>query len=383
MKKHNRKIIYVAGFLFSIPMALTSYINSSFLESYINAYYVSITYVTASVITILAMLKMPAILTRLGNRRATLFFGVLIFLSYLGLAFAQKPSVVVSAFILYFVFTNFIIASLDIFIEDFSGKSAVGGIRGFYLMVINSAWVVAQMISGSIIAKSSFRGIYLFSAGLTILFSIIFIFFLRGFKDPTYRKVPVLKTVKVFIKNKNISKIYVLNFLLRFFFAWMIIYTPIYLHEYMNFGWSQIGVIFSIMLLPFVLLEFPLGKLSDRIGEKEMLFMGFLISAFFTLLIPFLNESSLWLWAGVLFMTRVGAATIEVMSESYFFKSISVEDDAEISFFRNTMPLSFIIAPLVAIPILMFIPSFKYIFFVLAAILFAGAFVSLRLRDVK
>ncbi|MEK7140183.1 MAG: MFS transporter, partial [Patescibacteria group bacterium] len=380
--KHNRKIIYLAGFLFSIPVALTSYINSSFLENYLNAYYVSIIYVLASVLTILALLEMPRMLTHFGNRKTILLFSAFIVLAFLGLALGKNAAVIVSAFVLYFISLNLIFASLDIFIEDFSENSSTGSIRGLYLMVINSAWVIAQLISGSIIAKSSFHGIYLFSAGLIILFSAIFVLFLRNFKDPEYRKVPVLKTVKIFIKNKNISKIYLVSFILKFFFAWMIIYTPIYLHTYMHFGWDQIGIIFSIMLLPFVILTYPFGKLSDKIGEKKMLFVGFLISAFFTLLIPFMAESKLFWWAGILFMTRVGAATIEVMSESYFFKSIREEDDDEISFFRNTNALSYIVAPLVAIPILMFVPSFKYLFVVLSAILLAGAFLALRLRDV-
>lgn len=383
MIAHNRKIIYIAGFLFSIPMALTSYINSSFLENHINAYNVSITYIVSSVLSILLMLKMPDLLTKIGNRLTTLVFGMLILLSYLGLAFSDNPKIIVSAFILYFISTNFILASLDIFIEDFSPKRNIGSARGMYLMVINSAWVISQVISGSIIAKSSFRGIYLFSAGFILLFSVIFILFLKNFKDPKYKKVPVIKTARVFINNQNISRIYVLNFILRFFFAWMIIYTPIYLVNYMNFGWAEIGGMFSIMLLPFVFLGFPLGKLSDKIGEKKILTIGFLISAFSVAVVPFFVVPNFWLWAGILFMTRVGAATIEVMSETYFFKSVSEEDDDVISFFRNTMPLSFIVAPLVAIPVLYLVPSFKYIFFVLSAILFFGALVSLRLRDVR
>lgn len=383
MIAHNRKIIYIAGFLFSIPMALTSYINSSFLENHINAYNVSITYIVSSVLSILLMLKMPDLLTKIGNRLTTLVFGVLTLLSYLGLAFSNNSSVIVASFILYFVSTNFILASLDIFIEDFSSKRNIGSARGMYLMIINSAWVISQVISGSIIAKSSFKGIYLFSAGFILLFSVIFIIFLKNFKDPKYKKVPVIKTARVFINNKNISRIYVLNFLLRFFFAWMIIYTPIYLVNYMNFGWAEIGGMFSIMLLPFVFLGFPLGKLSDKIGEKKILTIGFLVSAFSLAFIPFFVMPNFWLWAGILFMTRVGAATIEVMSETYFFKSVSEEDDDVISFFRNTMPLSFIVAPLVAIPVLYLVPSFKYIFFVLSAVMFFGALISLRLRDVR
>ena len=163
MSKH-RKIIYLAGFLFSIPLALTSYVNSSFLESYLNDYSVGIVYIIASIIAIFGLMEMPRILARLGNRHTTLMFSLASLVSLLALAFAQNKYVVIAAVIIYFISTDFIIASLDIFIEDFSKNSGIGKLRGLYLMIINFSWVIAQMISGSIIEKSSYRGIYLFSA---------------------------------------------------------------------------------------------------------------------------------------------------------------------------------------------------------------------------
>ena len=223
----NRKIIFLAGFLFAIPLALTSYINSSFLESYLNKYYVSIVYIIASIIAIWALSKMPKILNRLGNRFTILAFTLLSFLSLITLAFTHNASIVVLAIVIYFISTDLIIASLDIFIEDFSKNASIGKFRGLYLMFINFAWVIAQTLSGSIIAKSSFQGIYLFGAGFLLLNSFIFIRFLHDFKDPKYTKVPILKTIKIFIKNKSLSKIYCINLLLKFFFAWMVIYTPI------------------------------------------------------------------------------------------------------------------------------------------------------------
>ncbi|MCX6751599.1 MAG: MFS transporter [Candidatus Nomurabacteria bacterium] len=382
--KHNRKIIYLAGFLFSIPVALTSYINSSFLETYINTNYVGILYVFASIITVWSLLKMSKLVFHLGNRQTTLVFSLIIFLSLMALAFVHNIFVIIPAFILYFVSINFIIASLDIFIEDFSKNSSIGSLRGFYLTIINIAWVVSQMISGSIIDKSSFSGIYLFSAGFIILLIFIFILFLRDFKDPKYKKISVLTTIKTFLDNRHISKAYLINLVVKFFYAWMVIYMPIYLHEYMGFAWDKIGIIFSIMLLPFIILDFPLGKLSDKIGEKKMLIIGFIIIILSVLVIPFIDAPILWLWALVLFMTRVGAATIEVMSESYFFKVINKKEcPDEISFFRNTLPVSYVIAPLLAVPILFLVPSFEYLFFVLGAVLLMGFFITLRLQDVK
>lgn len=137
------------------------------------------------------------------------------------------------------------------------------------------------------------------------------------------------------------------------------------------------------MLIPFVILDFPLGKLSDKIGEKKMLLIGFCIISIATLVIPFIETKTLWLWALVLLLTRIGAATIETMSESYFFKSVREEDVGVLSFFRNTSPLSYIIGPALAIFVLLLVPSFEYIFFVLGAVLLVGLSISLRLRDVK
>ncbi len=381
--KHDRKIIYLAGFLFSISIALTSYINSSFLKTFVNEDYVSLIYVIASIIAVFGLLKMSKIVTYLGNRLTLLLFGLLIFLSLIILALNTNSFVVISAFILYFISINFVFASLDIFIEDFSKKSLIGSLRGFYLMILNLAWVIAQASSGLIISKSSFTGIYLFASIFMVLVLLIFVFFLRDFKDPKYTKVPILKTIKAFIKNKHLSKIYLINFILKFFYSWMVIYTPIYLNEYLGFGWEKIGIIFSIMLIPFIILDFPLGKLSDKMGEKKMLIIGFLIIIISVLMIPLIKEPLLWLWALILFSTRIGAATIEIMSETYFFKVIKEENADELSFFRNTRSLSYIIAPLLAIPVLFLVPSFEYLFFILGVILLFGFFITLRLKDVK
>ena len=381
--KYGRRIIYLTGFLFSIPMALTSYVNSSFLLNSVGEYCLGIIYIIASIITIIGLFQMPKILTAIGNRMMAILFSLLLLLSFITLSIGREVFVVILAFIVYFVSANLIVASLDIFIEDFSKNYQTGKIRGIYLTIINFAWVVAQLISGSVIAKSSFNGIYLLGALFIALVSVIFILFFRDFKNPKYKRAPVLKTIKFFVQNKNFSKIYLINLILKLFYAWMIIYTPIYLHQYIGFGWSEIGIIFSIMLIPFVILDFPLGKLADKIGEKKILQFGFLIIAASTLMIPLIKTPTIFLWALILFFTRVGAATVEIMSESYFFRTVNEEDDGLISFFRNTTPVSYIIGPILAISVFLLIPSFEYIFLVLSAIMFFGFLVSLRIKNTK
>ena len=71
------------------------------------------------------------------------------------------------------------------------------------------------------------------------------------------------------------------------------------------------------------------------------------------------------------------------MSEEYFFKAVKEKNADEISFFRNTFPMAYIIAPAIATPLLLILPSFKYLFLVVVAFLIFGFFITLRLRDIK
>ena len=163
----------------------------------------------------------------------------------------------------------------------------------------------------------------------------------------------------------------------------MIIYTPIYLNQYIGFNWEKIGIIFTIMLLPYILFELPIGYLADwRFGEKEFLTAGFLITSLSTVAIVFIGSTNFILWIIILFLTRVGASFIQISSESYFFKQVDDTNVNIISFFRNASPLAYIIAPLIATIFLTFF-AYQYLFLALALIMLFGLRYSLTLHDTK
>lgn len=371
------------AFLFVIPVALTSYINSSLLEQFASPVFVSAIYVVASILSIIGMLEMPKMLTKRGSKFTTNIFAVVAATAMFLMAFSSSSIVVIASFILYFITTSLIFTNLDIFLEDLSGGGPVGQMRGVFLTCINLAWVVAQLISGSIIAQSSFIGIYILSGLFTLLVPVVVWLFLKKFRDPVYIKISIRKTTVFFLRNKNALRIYFSNLIFKFFSAWMVIYTPIYLHEHIGLPWDKIGIIFSIMLTPYVLVGFPLGKLSDRLGEKRILQVGFLIAGAAVFMLPFASEPSIWVFASILFLSRIGAGTIEVMSDSYFFKIIDEKNIEAVSFYRSARSVAYIISPIVAIVVLSLVPEFKLIFPVLAVILFSGILLVEKIKDVR
>ena len=157
--------------------------------------------------------------------------------------------------------------------------------------------------------------------------------YFRAHGYETIPKIGLTQMWKEFRANSNICDIWVDSFLLNFFYAWMTIYVPIYLKWHIGFSWQEIGLLISIALLPFLLFQYPLGRLADKkLGEKEILILGFLVTSITLFIIPLLNTTNFFAWAGLLFATRVGASFIEISTETYFFKKVSAENVGMISF---------------------------------------------------
>jgi len=162
----------------------------------------------------------------------------------------------------------------------------------------------------------------------------------------------------------------------------MIIYTPLYLHGILGFEWNVIGVMFIVMLLPFILFQWPVGMLADHfIGEKEFMIIGFLIMGVSLLFMPYLETSAI-LWTLLLFCSRIGASFIEITTDSYFFKHVNAHDTGFLSIFRLARPVSVILGAIFGVLVLNLF-SFEKIFFVIAAVVFFGLKQSLSLRDTK
>ena len=146
---------------------------------------------------------------------------------------------------------------------------------------------------------------------------------------------------------------------------------PLLLNKEMGFGWDKIGLMFTIMLLPFLLFNGQLVFGRQKTGEKEILTIGFIIMAVATFLIPIISAPIFWIWAVVLFVTRIGASLVEIASESYFFKHVKEKDVGEISVFRMVRSFSYVLAPLIAIPVIYF-SSYSTSFYFLAIFTLLG-----------
>jgi len=378
--RRKREIIYLIGFIFSLPIALTSYINSSFVSSFIGEKSVGAIYAAGSIVSIIALLVVPQIFRKVGGYKFLLSVIALDSFAVLLFAFSKDVWSVILLFILSFTFNVLIYFSLDELLKIFSKDSATGKIRGAYLTLCSLAWVLAQFALGTFWGEFSFKMIYLTSFAFMLLFFAIACVYLRDVENPAYDKSNIKKYVKEFFNNKNLFRAYGISSLLQFFYCWMVIYTPIYLSSHMGFSWKEISIIFTVMLLPFLIIPFNLGKYADKIGERKILMFGFTLVSLATLSLFFIHGHILWIWAVLLFATRTGASMIEVTSDAYFFKHIRPENEEFLGVYRSASPVAYIIGPIFASLVFIFIPSFKLIYIILGIIMLCGVYLSSTIR---
>jgi MFS family permease len=272
---------------------------------------------------------------------------------------------------------------LYIFLEDGSKDATTGATRGIYLTTMNLGILVAPAIAGAIATMLDFRAVYAFSGFVLFLMYIILYARFRHFHDPAYKMLRFSNALKTTLAHPELWRISVTNFLLFLFYSWMVVYLPVYLTMTVGFSWQEIGVLFAIMLSPFVLFEWPLGRVADRrLGEKELLIMGFILAALATAAISLVTEPNFLLWAAILFFTRVGASAIEVMNETYFFKHVKSADASIVGLFRMSRPLGFAVGPALAAVFLAFF-DMPALFLALGAILLVGVPIAWGLTDTK
>ncbi|MEX2013751.1 MAG: MFS transporter [Parcubacteria group bacterium] len=377
--------VFIATFFLSIHAGAILYVNSSLLGSFFGSGAVSLVFIIGALGTVMIFLFAPKLIDRFGKRPLLSIFLFLAALGTFSLAFATWPWLVALSFIAYASSLPMIYYCLDIFLEELSLDGKTGEIRGSYLTVLNLGIALgpfALAFFSSI--GDELRPVYL-AAGFLLIVPIMLALF--SFKTETPKEhEPFYHSARLpfgdWWNNVSVRRITLSRLVLESFFVFMVIYTPIYLHSNLGFDWLELGVMFTVMLLPFVLFQWPAGELADRFyGEKEMLSIGFLITGLSLLIMPFIGKI-FWAWMAVLFLSRVGASLIEIMTESYFFKQIAADDTGFISIFRLTRPASVILGAAIGAVALNLV-SFEKLFLVVAIIVFLGLRESLSLQDTR
>jgi len=377
-------VLYFLGLLLAVSNALPAYIQSNFLGQFVDIQTISLFFVIANTFTVVSIIVFPHFIEKLSNYFVAKVVLAIYLVALLGLTLTNSRGMALLSIVLFTIASNLIWINMDVFIESISSNNLTGKIRTIYFTFINAGWILSPALATYLIGKGNYTLSFLAAAFLVIPYFLIFIGQKHNLKERIhYQKESFLVSLKKMSRNKNLRGIFFIALLLQLFYSSAVIYIPLYLFQNLKMGWNILGPIFSIMLVPFLLFEIPAGIIADKYwGEKEIMLSGFIILIASLFSFYYIREPIAWLWLLVLFMSRVGAALVESMKETYFFKIVDVEDVEYINIFRTTGPLGYILGAALAILVIYFLPL-NWLFLVLAIVMISGIGFTLSLKDTK
>jgi MFS family permease len=381
-----RTILFVGNFFFSVFIALTVYILIPFLSAFMPEAYTGLVIALAGLIAVTLFPFLPRLVTRYGAQQIALVFAIIEMIALLALAVAPGAIAGTLLIIVVMALQPLISYELDLLLEAATtDRNTVGRVRTIFLTAWNFGAFAAPLLLGALLASSNEYG-KIFIAAAAILVPFVVLFAARNLpRGPQPKLSHMQDTLVCIMHDRDLAAVTFAHFLLYLFYIWAPFYVPVYLHTVLNIPWSTLGWMFSVMLIPYVLIEYPAGWVADRyLGDKDLMLIGFLIAgcalASFSILSP---VSSIIIILLVLIASRVGAALIESMTEGHFFRRVTEQDINSISIFRGIWPLANIIGPIVASLILLF-GNYQMLFvFTGGFIGIAGTVTTLLIKDFR
>lgn len=383
----NRLLItaYVLTIFYGLHAGIPLYATSTYLHLQFSSQMVSALYMLGSLGALICSIKLTRYIRRLHTYEFAVSVAALEIFAIICFGLVSNPYLLAIIFVIHFILQILIYTCLNIFIESFSKQAETGSIRGLFLVILNMAILVSPVIGGTVLSHYTFTMLY-FISGVTL---IPFIFLLRHYfthiKEPAYHTVDMIGALRSALKNKNLRGALAASLILESFYAVMIIYTPIYMQSIGVPLGIYMAVIMPFALLPLVLLPYELGYLADtKFGEKEILLIGLSLLAFTTFLFVVVTNPDPLVWICILVLSRIGAACVETMTFTYYFKKIGPQDASLTALFTNMRATANIVVGATGIiigPLLSSRPQFMFIVLG-AAILWSISYV-LPIKDTR
>ncbi len=383
-KSKMRGIVYILNFILSLQLATIGYYTPNYFSHFgFSTEIISLIFVFAAVGSILGFYISSFLFNKYGIRKSILLAGIF-YIFMIGILAYSSSFLAIFIFFLGAIFSAIIVSSLDVVMESANDtENHTGAQRATFLVMASFAYVAGPFLGGQLVKGADYQSLWFGASAIFLPFLFITFAKLPKIENKKYTKLKISHLLSVLKNAGDIRYIFFAQFLLYFFYSVMVLYTSLYLKNVLHFSFEQMSIVFTIILIPFVVLTYPIGELADKyFGEKEFLIIGFLIMIIATVIFGAWNITTPIEVIILLFFTRIGASITSTVTEIYFFKHIDGTNAEMISAFRALYPIANIIGPVFGMFIFMF-GDYHTLFVSLGLMLSYGIYFSLKLKDTK
>jgi MFS family permease len=381
-----RSILTLGNFFASAHFFLIVYIITPYLATFMPDSQTGLVVSLGAIITLSVFPFMPELVRRYGARQLGIFFALVetFVLGWLAVGPTPLPAIILVACAV--ATTPLLEYQLDLLLEATVAKEdATGRVRTLFLTAGNIALVFSPLVAGLILdSGEAYWRVFAIAASSLLPF----IFLLSTKRLPPGQSpnlISMMGASLMVMGDKDLRAVVLSHGALQLFYHLAPLYIPLYLHHILRIPWEQLGWIFAVMLLPFVLLEYPAGWLADRrFGDKEILILGFIIMTLGFAALALVTADTMMLWIVlILVVNRIGASLVEAMTEGHFFRRVSEADASTVGIFRMTRPVAALLGPILGC-IILSISDYASLFVITSIIIAViGISSGLKIKDIR
>ncbi len=241
---------------------------------------------------------------------------------------------------------------LPLFISDFSKGIGMEKLNARFHLWTNVGALIAPVFAMTVV--SHFAGNYRtpFLAAGMIYFSGLLFFKHFGIvqQEKVLKHVKMKKMVralrigmKSFFARSGMLRAYMVNFGFYALRAMRLLYVPIVVIEN-GFSNETLGIVLSLGILPYIIIESFIGKLIKKYGVRLWLTLGFLLFALCSFFATFASGDSLLL---IFILWQIPGAFMEASHDLLFFNDMPRREQARFyGIFRTSVNVPSVVAPI-------------------------------------
>ena len=190
---------------------------------------------------------------------------------------------------------------------DYSTERKKGRAMGSYGIALATATLVGYGLSGILASRLGYNAVFLFGAAMLII-GVMLSLWLPGRRQGSSGSKTSFggfDKAKDLMKRKGLSIAYCAIFAQYFTFGGVVTLLPFYVKS-LGMGAFHVGMLLAIFAIMFIVLQFPSGALSDRVGRIIPTVFGLSLSVVSLLILPSVVIFPLLALATALYGTAYG-----------------------------------------------------------------------------
>lgn len=337
-------------------------------------------YLVAAILTTFATLNVATLERLLRRRRVVMLAAVLIILAMLMLASHHETLLPIGIGLRAAAASLFTVC-LSLYIMDHIGKPGLIRAESRRLQHMGGVWVIGPVL-GSWLFSHSHLSVPFIISGLSALLLLVYFLRLRFGNDEVVVRARStashpLKAVIRYWAQARLRVAYGIVISRSCFWVAMYVYGPIYVIEAGLPGWVAGAMLSGVSILLFMS---PLiARLSDRVGAREVIVIGLLITGCSTMALGVLGEPQPY---GLIFWISgaIGGVLLDVLGNIPFMRMVDPDDRiAMAGVFSTWREGSELVTPLLVTLVLGLALPFVVFYALLGILHFLAAASTLRL----